>query len=119
MRRDIADALAIDVDLAAVAQAFEILLAGERPVAGKAVPQRPSFETPCFAWLLRMRSAGLNSTLCDLIGFMESVHSKTFFSLPDFGEGRGGVFSTMPRLGKGTPPYPSPKSGRENGRPRT
>ena len=32
MRRDIGDALAIDVDLAAVAQAFEIFLAGERPV---------------------------------------------------------------------------------------
>jgi hypothetical protein len=33
-----------------------------------------SFETPCFAWLLRMRSVGLNSTLRDLIGFLESIH---------------------------------------------
>jgi hypothetical protein len=43
-------------------------------VAGEAVLQRPSFETPCFAWPLRMRSVGLNSTLCDLIGFMEPIH---------------------------------------------
>ena len=32
MRGDVVDALAVDVDLAAVAQAFEIFLAGERPV---------------------------------------------------------------------------------------
>jgi hypothetical protein len=33
------------------------LLGGRRTVAGKAVPQRPSYETPSFAWLLWMRSA--------------------------------------------------------------
>src|SRR5262245_56303479 len=31
MRRDVLDALAVDIDLAAVAQAFEVLPAGERP----------------------------------------------------------------------------------------
>ena len=35
---------------------------------------RRSFETPCFARLLRMRSVGLNSNWSDLIGFMESIH---------------------------------------------
>ena len=37
---------------------------------GRSAAPGPSFETPCFAWLLRMRSVGLNSTLCDL---MESI----------------------------------------------
>ena len=36
--------------------------------------RRRSFETPCFAQLLRMRSAGLDSNWSDLIGFMESIY---------------------------------------------
>src|ERR1700722_7264415 len=36
--------------------------ASRRTVAGKAVPRRPSFETPCFAWLLRTRSVGLTQS---------------------------------------------------------
>jgi hypothetical protein len=35
------------------------------------------------------------------------------FSLPDFGEGQGGVFLTKHCAAETTPPQPSPKSGRE------
>jgi hypothetical protein len=34
------------------------------------------------------------------------------FSLPDFGEGQGGVFLTKRCAAERTPPQPSPKSGR-------
>lgn len=36
------------------------------------------------------------------------------FSLPVFGEGRGGVLSTAPRLLKQNPTLPSPKTGRDS-----
>src|SRR5262249_35162188 len=35
MRRDVLDALAVDIDLAAVAQAFQIFRAGEGPAGGR------------------------------------------------------------------------------------
>ena len=36
--------------------------------------RRRSFETPCFARLLRIRSVGLNFNWSDLICFMESIY---------------------------------------------
>ena len=39
MRGDVLDPLAVDIDLAAVAQAFEVFLAGERPRRARACAQ--------------------------------------------------------------------------------
>jgi len=47
------------------------LLRASRRTATSEVARCPSFETPCFARLLRMRFAGL-STRCDLIDFTKS-----------------------------------------------
>jgi hypothetical protein len=41
----------------------------------------------------------------------------TLLSLPDFGEGRVGVFFAMRCVVSKSPPRPSPKSGREKKRP--
>src|SRR5271156_7153879 len=55
--------------------------------------RRPSFETPCFTRLLRMRSVGLNSIPPDPIGFMESVHKLSLRA-----HGSGHVSSTQVSL---------------------